>query len=184
MSRTTPPYARPGSISRPGKARHLGMVVVAPLAHRSLVRGEARDRGCGTPAGLIGHPHSAYGSGGGHLAVSRWRECVAQRHIRRGFDVVMLVGAAGFEPTTTSPPDWCATRLRHAPTHGESSTSPRSPLGPTDRRAPTAAGTRSGAQNPRAAAGCCRGGTARSSRQRRWHRPRRAAMRCPRSPSR
>ena len=27
-----------------------------------------------------------------------------------------LVGAAGFEPTTTSPPDWCATRLRHAPT--------------------------------------------------------------------
>jgi hypothetical protein len=28
----------------------------------------------------------------------------------------ILVGAAGFEPTTTSPPDWCATRLRHAPT--------------------------------------------------------------------
>jgi hypothetical protein len=28
-----------------------------------------------------------------------------------------MVGAAGFEPTTTSPPDWCATRLRHAPTH-------------------------------------------------------------------
>src|SRR6478672_2508675 len=33
-----------------------------------------------------------------------------------------MVGAAGFEPTTTSPPDWCATRLRHAPTHPESST--------------------------------------------------------------
>ena len=31
-----------------------------------------------------------------------------------------LVGAAGFEPTTTSPPDWCATRLRHAPTGPES----------------------------------------------------------------
>ena len=30
-----------------------------------------------------------------------------------------LVGAAGFEPTTTSPPDWCATRLRHAPTGAE-----------------------------------------------------------------
>ena len=30
----------------------------------------------------------------------------------------MLVGAAGFEPTTTSPPDWCATRLRHAPSVG------------------------------------------------------------------
>jgi hypothetical protein len=29
-----------------------------------------------------------------------------------------MVGAAGFEPTTTSPPDWCATRLRHAPTRG------------------------------------------------------------------
>ena len=34
----------------------------------------------------------------------------------RGY--VELVGAAGFEPTTTSPPDWCATRLRHAPTEG------------------------------------------------------------------
>jgi hypothetical protein len=33
-----------------------------------------------------------------------------------------MVGAAGFEPTTTSPPDWCATRLRHAPTNPESST--------------------------------------------------------------
>ena len=27
-----------------------------------------------------------------------------------------MVGAAGFEPTTPSPPDWCATRLRYAPT--------------------------------------------------------------------
>src|SRR3954447_12775810 len=35
-----------------------------------------------------------------------------------------MVGAAGFEPTTTSPPDWCATRLRHAPTNPESSTGP------------------------------------------------------------
>jgi hypothetical protein len=34
-----------------------------------------------------------------------------------------LVGAAGFEPTTTSPPDWCATRLRHAPT-GSASLAP------------------------------------------------------------
>ena len=33
-----------------------------------------------------------------------------------------MVGAAGFEPTTTSPPDWCATRLRHAPTNPQSST--------------------------------------------------------------
>ena len=32
------------------------------------------------------------------------------------FHARMLVGAAGFEPTTTSPPGWCATRLRHAPT--------------------------------------------------------------------
>ena len=32
------------------------------------------------------------------------------------FHARKLVGAAGFEPTTTSPPDWCATRLRHAPT--------------------------------------------------------------------
>src|SRR5690606_23197716 len=26
-----------------------------------------------------------------------------------------LVGVDGFEPTTTSPPDWCATRLRYTP---------------------------------------------------------------------
>jgi hypothetical protein len=26
-----------------------------------------------------------------------------------------MVGVAGFEPTTTSPPDWCATRLRYTP---------------------------------------------------------------------
>ena len=26
-----------------------------------------------------------------------------------------LVGTAGFEPTTTTPPVWCATRLRYAP---------------------------------------------------------------------
>jgi hypothetical protein len=30
---------------------------------------------------------------------------------------VELVGAAGFEPTTTTTPRWCATRLRYAP-HG------------------------------------------------------------------
>jgi hypothetical protein len=39
-----------------------------------------------------------------------------------------MVGAAGFEPTTTSPPDWCATRLRHAPTGAESSTGSRPDL--------------------------------------------------------
>src|SRR3546814_769677 len=27
----------------------------------------------------------------------------------------MMVGAAGFEPTTPTPPVWCATRLRYAP---------------------------------------------------------------------
>ena len=38
---------------------------------------------------------------------------------KAGFVINEVVGAAGFEPTTTSPPDWCATRLRHAPTdHG------------------------------------------------------------------
>ncbi len=26
-----------------------------------------------------------------------------------------MVGQAGFEPTTPSPPDWCATRLRYCP---------------------------------------------------------------------
>ena len=27
----------------------------------------------------------------------------------------LLVGMAGFEPTTTTPPVWCATRLRYIP---------------------------------------------------------------------
>lgn len=27
----------------------------------------------------------------------------------------LMVGAAGFEPTTPTPPAWCATRLRYAP---------------------------------------------------------------------
>jgi hypothetical protein len=38
-----------------------------------------------------------------------------------------MVGAAGFEPTTTSPPDWCATRLRHAPTDRSLAPGPRRP---------------------------------------------------------
>ena len=33
-----------------------------------------------------------------------------------------MVGTAGFEPTTTTPPVWCATRLRYAP-NGVDSTS-------------------------------------------------------------
>jgi hypothetical protein len=27
----------------------------------------------------------------------------------------VMVGMAGFEPTTTTPPVWCATRLRYIP---------------------------------------------------------------------
>ena len=30
-------------------------------------------------------------------------------------DIRNLVGTAGFEPATTTPPVWCATRLRYAP---------------------------------------------------------------------
>ena len=30
-------------------------------------------------------------------------------------DLCLVVGVAGFEPTTTCPPDKCATRLRYAP---------------------------------------------------------------------
>ncbi len=28
-----------------------------------------------------------------------------------------MVGMAGFEPTTTTPPVWCATKLRYIPAH-------------------------------------------------------------------
>ena len=31
------------------------------------------------------------------------------------FRNMYLVGTAGFEPATTTPPVWCATRLRYAP---------------------------------------------------------------------
>ena len=39
---------------------------------------------------------------------------------RPGFDIpsiggIDLVGLAGFEPTTPTPPVWCATRLRYSP---------------------------------------------------------------------
>ncbi len=27
------------------------------------------------------------------------------------------IGTAGFEPTTPTTPKWCATKLRHAPSH-------------------------------------------------------------------
>ena len=37
-----------------------------------------------------------------------------RREFRRLTD--RLVGPAGFEPATTTPPVWCATRLRYAPT--------------------------------------------------------------------
>src|SRR5690606_32157977 len=33
----------------------------------------------------------------------------------RAFSLIGLVGVAGFEPTTTCPPDRCATRLRYTP---------------------------------------------------------------------
>ena len=36
-----------------------------------------------------------------------------------------MVGTAGFEPTTTTPPVWCATRLRYAPTSRILATTPR-----------------------------------------------------------
>jgi hypothetical protein len=50
-----------------------------------------------------------------HPEVEVWRQAPPSACISCGD----LVGAAGFEPTTTSPPDWCATRLRHAPTGGQ-----------------------------------------------------------------
>ncbi|GEM_PF-2330885 len=31
------------------------------------------------------------------------------------YPILRLVGTAGFEPTTPTPPVWCATRLRYAP---------------------------------------------------------------------
>jgi hypothetical protein len=56
------------------------------------------------------------------------------------FHARYLVGAAGFEPTTTSPPDWCATRLRHAPSRASLAPSrvgterrPRRPISPRVR---------------------------------------------------
>ena len=36
-----------------------------------------------------------------------------------------MVGTAGFEPTTTTPPVWCATRLRYAPRSRILATTPR-----------------------------------------------------------
>jgi hypothetical protein len=72
-------------------------------------RGNERRGGCSHR----GHSGRRFGWKASRLSTTNWPE---------GRFVGELVGAAGFEPTTTSPPDWCATRLRHAPTGGQSST--------------------------------------------------------------
>ena len=41
-----------------------------------------------------------------------------QKSLHRGGFFDKLVGTAGFEPATTTPPVWCATRLRYAPIQG------------------------------------------------------------------
>jgi hypothetical protein len=38
-----------------------------------------------------------------------------QRTLIRCRPYLLLVGTTGFEPVTTTPPVWCATRLRYAP---------------------------------------------------------------------
>ena len=69
------------------------------------------------------------------------------RH-RMPFREWKLVGAAGFEPTTTSPPDWCATRLRHAPTNRQSITWTIGTLRPCGTLPPRCALSPSNAQPP------------------------------------
>lgn len=39
----------------------------------------------------------------------------AKPSLGKVLNIENMVGVAGFEPTTTSPPDWCATRLRYTP---------------------------------------------------------------------
>ena len=47
-------------------------------------------------------------------AITRYAHgCMCSRHLEEGNE---MVGVAGFEPTTTCPPDKCATRLRYTPT--------------------------------------------------------------------
>ena len=51
-----------------------------------------------------------------HALLATTSEGPGDETLRASVRARKVVGAAGFEPTTTSPPDWCATRLRHAPT--------------------------------------------------------------------
>ena len=109
-------YARVGlSQLRPGEARGDGDIVREMEAHareighalearrspneRAAVGGRRTGHRVRLAAGQQGGPATVRG----RSAKSCWYEG-------------NMVGAAGFEPTTTSPPDWCATRLRHAPT--------------------------------------------------------------------
>jgi hypothetical protein len=39
-----------------------------------------------------------------------------------------MVGQTGFEPATPSPPDWCATKLRHCPMEVHFAVDDRSPF--------------------------------------------------------
>jgi hypothetical protein len=51
-----------------------------------------------------------------HLRIAHARTEKRWGRRERQWQGKAVVGAAGFEPTTPSPPDWCATRLRYAPT--------------------------------------------------------------------
>ena len=65
--------------------------------------------------------------GGEWLSKARNRLCVVRNKWGQSAQLLemlmpleKLVGTAGFEPATTTPPVWCATRLRYAPNRRES----------------------------------------------------------------
>ena len=51
---------------------------------------------------------------GGNSDLSQRQERIRSL-LTMAFQGEKMVGTAGFEPTTTTPPVWCATRLRYAP---------------------------------------------------------------------
>src|SRR5262245_44729705 len=99
--------AAPAIAAMTMRLRTLRLSILRPTCAQGGTAAVGRRAGCGQSATRSSKPRR------GRLAAA--------------YETEELVGAAGFEPATTSPPDWCATRLRHAPTCRPSLTGPAEP---------------------------------------------------------
>ena len=133
LDTTLPSVTSRRQLCRPHRGKHLGLLQHGERRPRAMTAQRAR------PAKVL-----LWRSNVGMLL---WRSNARKPSlIRHGspYHEWKVVGAAGFEPTTTSPPDWCATRLRHAPTNRQSITWTIGAQPPCDAQPPSRASRRQG----------------------------------------